>query len=67
MGGVDLPEMIVVLIIALVIFGPKKLPQLGESMGKAISSFKKGMHEGTKEASATNEREAKAVEKKPEA
>ena len=49
MGGVDLPEMIVVLIIALVIFGPKKLPQLGESMGKAISNFKKGMNEGLKE------------------
>ena len=62
MGGVDLPEMIVVLIIALVIFGPKKLPQLGESMGKAISSFKKGMHDGVKEAA-----EEKAIEKKPEA
>lgn len=34
-------ELILVLIIALVIFGPSKLPELGQSMGKAINEFKK--------------------------
>jgi sec-independent protein translocase protein TatA len=52
--------MVVVLVIALVIFGPKKLPQLGESLGKAISSFRKGMNEGQKEEQA----KAPQIEKK---
>jgi sec-independent protein translocase protein TatA len=47
MGGLGFPEMMVVLVIALIIFGPKKLPQLGEGLGKAIKSFKQGMRDGT--------------------
>lgn len=43
MGGLGFPEMVVILIIALVIFGPSRLPALGESMGKAIRGFKEGM------------------------
>ncbi len=41
--GLGFPEMVVVLIIALVIFGPSRLPALGESMGKAIKGFKEGL------------------------
>ena len=43
MGGLGFPEMVVVLIIALVIFGPSRLPALGEGLGKAIRGFKEGM------------------------
>jgi len=60
MGGLGFPEMVVILVIALVIFGPNKLPQLGESMGKAISNFKKGMNEGL-----TEEQAPRIDEKKP--
>ena len=49
MGGLGFPEMVVIMVIALVIFGPKRLPQLGESMGKAIRNFKDGMKEGLTE------------------
>lgn len=35
-------ELILILIIALVIFGPSKLPQIGRSLGEAIQEFKKG-------------------------
>jgi sec-independent protein translocase protein TatA len=48
MGNVGPMEIIVVLIIALVVFGPKKLPELGKSLGKGISEFKgsiNGMHD----------------------
>lgn len=37
--GIGLPEAIVILVIALLVFGPKKLPEIGSSLGKAIRSF----------------------------
>ena len=43
MGGLGFPEMVVILIIALVIFGPNRLPALGEGLGKAIRGFKEGL------------------------
>jgi sec-independent protein translocase protein TatA len=50
MFGLGIGELIVILVILLLMFGSKKLPQLGESMGKAINSFKKGLKEGSEEA-----------------
>ncbi|WP_298438767.1 twin-arginine translocase TatA/TatE family subunit [Geobacter sp.] len=41
MFGFGMPEMIIVLVIALVVFGPAKLPQLGHSLGAGIRNFKK--------------------------
>jgi sec-independent protein translocase protein TatA len=37
--GLGLPEIIVILVVALLIFGPKKLPEIGKSLGKAIRGF----------------------------
>jgi len=37
--GIGLPEMVLILAIALLVFGPKKLPEIGRSLGKAIRSF----------------------------
>ena len=45
MFGIGMPEMIIILVIALTVVGPSKLPQLGQSMGSAIRSFKKGINE----------------------
>ena len=39
-GNIGLPEILVVLIIALIIFGPKRLPELGRSVGKGIREFR---------------------------
>jgi sec-independent protein translocase protein TatA len=67
MAGIGFPEMVVIAVIALVIFGPKKLPQLGESMGRAISNFKKSMNDGLKETVAEKTADVKVIEKKTEA
>lgn len=40
--GLGLPEILVIGVVALVIFGPKKLPEMGSSLGKAIRNFKSG-------------------------
>ena len=45
MGQLGLPELIIIGVIALLIFGPKKLPDLGSGLGKAIRDFKTAMSE----------------------
>ena len=50
MFGLGLPEVLVVLVIALVVFGAAKLPQIGSSLGTAIREFKKSIDSPPKEA-----------------
>ena len=45
MGPLGFQEILLILIIALVIFGPKKLPELGRSLGKTLSEFRKASNE----------------------
>jgi len=44
-GNIGLPEMMVIMAIALLVFGPKKLPEIGRSIGKALREFKKSTEE----------------------
>ncbi|HEX9880335.1 MAG TPA: twin-arginine translocase TatA/TatE family subunit [Candidatus Binatia bacterium] len=43
MFGLGFQELLVILVIALVIFGPSRLPQIGSTLGKAIRDFRKGI------------------------
>ena len=44
-GSLGLPELVVIFVIALIVFGPRKLPELGRSLGKSINEFKKASNE----------------------
>lgn len=50
MFGLGMPELIIILVIVIIIFGASRLPQLGEGLGKAIRGFKKGVSESTNDA-----------------
>ena len=50
--GLGIPELILLLVLALIIFGPGKLPDIGRSMGKAINEFKQASREITREYTA---------------
>lgn len=54
MMGFHWPELIIVLVVALLIFGPKKLPEMGSAIGKSIKEFQKGMKEVTQPKDDTN-------------
>jgi sec-independent protein translocase protein TatA len=56
--GIGLPEMALIMIVALLIFGPKKLPEIGRSLGKAI----RGFQDASKEFEAEFKKEAQQIE-----
>ena len=45
MGNLGMPELILIMVLALILFGPKKLPEIGKSVGKALGEFKRASND----------------------
>lgn len=63
LGGMGLPEMLIILVVVLLLFGARKLPELARSMGSSVHEFKKGMNEGRAEAEAESKAAAQTAKK----
>jgi sec-independent protein translocase protein TatA len=55
MPDIGVPELLIVLVVAFLLFGAKKLPELARSIGRSASEFKKGIREGGEEQPAHEE------------
>ena len=62
MFGIGVPELLVILVIALVIFGPGKLPEIGHALGRGIRDFKKAF-EGAEDEVKKVERSVEGTER----
>ena len=49
MFDIGWPELLLILVVALVLFGPNRLPELAKSIGKSVHAFKEGLREGLKD------------------
>ncbi|MBM3803603.1 MAG: twin-arginine translocase TatA/TatE family subunit [Acidimicrobiia bacterium] len=63
MGSLGVPELIIIFVVALIFFGPKKLPELGKSLGKGLAEFRRASNE----LRSTIEEEVRAIEAEPPA
>jgi sec-independent protein translocase protein TatA len=61
MFGLGAPELIVILVVALLVFGPGRLPEIGGALGKGIRDFRKAFEGADKEATEKLEDQAKAT------
>lgn len=71
MPSLGMPELILILILALIVFGPRKLPEVGRSLGKTINEFRRAsissfseMNEATKEINDEIQQATKTVQEK---
>jgi sec-independent protein translocase protein TatA len=46
MGNIGLGEILILVLVVLILFGPNKLPELGKSLGKAVGEFRRGIRDG---------------------
>ncbi len=65
MFGLGFPELIIILVIIIMIFGAGKLPEIGSAIGKGIKSFKKATHESDNPDINKKKKEIKEGDKKP--
>lgn len=60
-GSIGMPELIIIFVIALIVFGPRKLPELGRSLGRSLTEFKRASND----LRSTLEEEIRVEDKPP--
>jgi len=65
MFGLGVPEMLVILVVALVVFGPGKLPELGSGLGRALRDFRKAFEGKDEAADEVEKAEGETPEDRP--
>ncbi|HJF46194.1 twin-arginine translocase TatA/TatE family subunit [Thermophilibacter provencensis] len=60
--GMGVPELAVILVIVLVIFGPKNLPKIGSAIGKTVKNVREGMEEGSGDSGPSSESSVSPIE-----
>lgn len=63
--GLGVPELLIILAVALLIFGPKNLPKLGSALGRTVKNLRDGMGGGAKKEIEDLDDEEEEVEEKP--
>lgn len=68
-GGIGVPELLIILAVALLIFGPKNLPKLGSALGKTVKNLREGMggKDGDKDIDEAEDAEAEVEDVEEEA
>lgn len=67
MGNLGWPEIMIILVIALIVFGPRKLPELGKSLGKGLAQFRKASEDFKRTWEDEVEMERRRIEAPPPA
>lgn len=62
MGGLGTSEIIVIAVVALILFGPSKIPDFARSLGRAVNQFKKGLSEGLEDEGGAKKKDDKKDE-----
>ena len=64
--GMGTPELLIILVVVLLIFGPKNLPKLGSAIGKSVKGLREGLGSNKKQAEETADDDAEAVKETAE-
>ncbi len=67
MGSLGMPELLLIAVVVIIVFGGGKLPQLGRGLGEGIRNFREGMREGERSGSEKREPAPPGEEKAPTA
>lgn len=65
MFGMGAPELLIILVIVVLLFGAAKIPELGRSIGSGLSNFKRGLKDGDEVDRAKNERDDHPIKVEP--